>query len=57
MTISADFIRIVACFLACFYREQAKTEMKGLPSQACLLQHERGYTIDYFLFSSLAYNS
>jgi hypothetical protein len=50
MTISADFIRIVACFLPCFYREQAKTEMKGLPSQACLLQNEWGYTIDCFFF-------
>ncbi len=50
MTISADFIRIVACFLPCFYREQAKTEMKGIPSQACLLQNEWGYTIDCFFF-------
>lgn len=50
MTISADFIRIVACFLPCFNREQAKTEMKGLPSQACLLQNEWGYTIDCFFF-------
>jgi hypothetical protein len=54
MTISADFIRIVACFLPCFNREQAKTEMKHAylhKLACCRMNGDILLTVSFFFIS------